>query len=613
MSLFTELKRRNVFRVGIAYIVAGWVLVEAATLLLDVFEAPEWSSQLLVGVLALGFPIALIFAWAFELTPEGLKRESEVDRSTSITHETAKRLDLVTIALLIAAIALVIADRFVFERPAASVKTAPPVTASGEKVSIAVLPFVNMSGDEENEYFSDGISEELLNLLARIDQLEVASRTSSFSFKGHETPVPEIAGQLGVRHILEGSVRKQQGRVRITAQLIDAASDRHLWSQTYDRELSDIFAIQDEIASQITEALRSELGIDLDATAATGQRPTENMKAYEQFLQGRELWLRRGQANLELAMERLQTAAALDPGFAEAWAQLAATYTVYPNWSSAPNPPWQHLAEGTARLAIGLDERSALAHAVIGSVRYEEGNFAEAYREMADAREADPNNVTFQLWSTEMAIVIGHVEAAREFYENAIERDPLSPRAYLVGAWLVSTEGDLERSVKLEERARQLGIGDVRGWSFYYAVSNRDFATARTIMEQEPDDSFLTNIGFTRDGVRAALDALEDPTLVDEAEAVMRDETRELGFIDPAFVLYCELLGLDDLLVEAIREYGENRPVWQGRLWIPGNPLLDDPRVVDWVSQSSLMPAWLEHGPPDGCRIENDRLACERS
>ena len=605
MSLFTELKRRNVFRVGIAYIVAGWVLVEAATLLLDVFGAPEWSSQLLVGVLALGFPIALIFAWAFELTPEGLKRESEVDRSDSITHETAKRLDLVTIGLLIAAIALVVADRFVFERPVVSAQTAPQVSDSGEKVSIAVLPFVNMSGDEENEYFSDGISEELLNLLARIDQFDVASRTSSFSFKGDETPIPEIAGQLGVRHILEGSVRKQPGRVRITAQLIDAASDRHLWSETYDRELSDIFAIQDEIATQITAALREELGIALDAGNARDQQPTQNMEAYELYLQGRELWLKRGQANLELAMERLQSAVELDPTFIDAWAQLAATYTVYPNWSDAPNDPWQRLAEGTARLTIGLAPKTALAHAVIGSVQYEEGDFMEAYSQMAEAREADPKSVTFQLWSMEMALVLGHVNSAEHFFRAAIDRDPLSPRAYLVGAWLANTRGDSERAVELEQRARQLGIA-VRNWSFIHAVQEGDAETAMALVESIPD-------GYSKEAIMAALAAMQDPSRLPRAKTAMRAATEELGYIDPAFLMLAEELGLLDLAAEMIQAYGHVRTIWQGRLWIPGNPLLDDPRIVEWVSNSSLMPAWKRHGPPDGCRLENDRLDCDRS
>jgi TolB-like protein len=265
MSFFEELKRRNVFRVGVAYVVASWLLLQITDVLVSLMGLPEFAGKLVVMLVAIGFIPVMIFSWAYEVTPEGIKRESEVERSESVTRETATRLNRITIGLLIAVAALVLVDRFMPGQPGdepestANVSaetprdaTGDPSTAVVEEIaaaavttpSVAVLPFVNMSADEENEYFSDGISEELLNLLVRIEGLRVPSRTSSFAFKGQNMDIRDIAKQLEVGHVLEGSVRKAGNRVRITAQLIDVTTDTHMWSDTYDRELEDIFRSQ---------------------------------------------------------------------------------------------------------------------------------------------------------------------------------------------------------------------------------------------------------------------------------------------------------------------------------------------------------------------------------
>jgi len=262
MSLYHELKRRNVFRVGIAYLALSWLLTEVSGTLFPAFGIPDWGVRFVVIVFALGFVPALIISWVYELTPEGLKREKDVVRDTSITHLTARRLDVFTIGLIVVALAFILFDRLwlsprleqltatAAEAVTDSVQTAAPEPAEHQYPpnSIAVLPFVNMSDDPGNEYFSDGISEELLNLLAKIPELRVISRSSAFSFKGKDFDMPTIAAQLNVAHVLEGSVRKAGNQVRITAQLIEASTDTHLWSETYDRTLDDIFSIQDEIA-----------------------------------------------------------------------------------------------------------------------------------------------------------------------------------------------------------------------------------------------------------------------------------------------------------------------------------------------------------------------------
>jgi TolB-like protein len=326
-GLFSELKRRNVIRVGFAYVVAAWLLLELADVVLNNIEAPEGVFQTILLVVALGFPLGLIFAWAYELTPEGLKKEKDIDRSQSITHVTGRKLDFVIIGVLVIALSYFAFDKFVIGGPGDD----SPVAVDNEvtdteipEMSIAVLPFVNMSSDPEQEFFSDGISEELLNMLAQFPGLRVAARTSSFQFKGQNQDIGKIADTLNVAHILEGSVRKAGTRLRITAQLIRAESGYHLWSDTYDRELDDIFSVQDEIASAISEALKIKLALD---AADSAEQPTTikaaNTEAYEAFLRGRRLIHQRGRASLEEAVRHLEQSLRLDENFAPAHAQLA--------------------------------------------------------------------------------------------------------------------------------------------------------------------------------------------------------------------------------------------------------------------------------------------------
>ena len=337
MSLYHELKRRNVIRVAIAYLALAWLVIEVAGTVFPVFGIPDWGVRFLVIVFALGFPPALVISWVYEITPEGLKREKDVVRDASITHLTAKRLDGFTIGLIIVALAFILADRLwlsprLAEPPAAPVEVVtdteqPPETEPAEPQyppnSIAVLPFINMSDDAGNEYFSDGISEELLNLLAKIPELRVISRTSAFSFKGKDFDVPTIAAQLNVAHVLEGSVRRVGNRVRITAQLIEVRSDSHLWSESYDRELDDIFAVQGEIAGAITDALKVKLAPVAGEAAHPTVSKEANTDAYDAYLRGRELIRLRGRENLQEAVRHLERALRLDETFAPAHAQLA--------------------------------------------------------------------------------------------------------------------------------------------------------------------------------------------------------------------------------------------------------------------------------------------------
>ncbi len=317
MSLIDELKRRNVFKAGAAYLALGWVVTQVTSTVAPVLHMPEWIASVVVWIGVIGFPFVIMFSWIYELTPEGLKRENQVDRTTSITHVTSRRLDHIIIGLLVLAIGLFAFDRF-------SPRKAEPVAASDEATtpaiksaaapstaaaspaasdsSIAVLPFVDMSQSKDQEYFSDGLSEELLNLLAQIPQLRVIARTSSFSFKGKEVDVAEIAKTLNVANVLEGSVRKSGDTLRITAQLIRTADSSHLWSETYDRQLTDVFKVQDEIAAAVVAQLKVKL---LPAQQVTNPHRTANTEAYNQYLLGNQFFNRNSLEGYHFAVDGL--------------------------------------------------------------------------------------------------------------------------------------------------------------------------------------------------------------------------------------------------------------------------------------------------------------------
>lgn len=340
MNLFRELKRRNVFRVGLAYLVGAWLIAQVIQLAAESFEAPDWIMKMLIVALVIGFPAVIFFSWAYELTPEGLKRESDVASEDSITHATARRLDYVTIFLVVLAVAFVAWDRFMPDRETATSGTtaaAPPAVEPSAPVppapavdrSIAVLPFANMSDDPENEYFADGLSEELLNRLAQLPELRVAGRTSSFVYKGQNRDLREIASDLGVANILEGSVRRSGDNVRITAQLIRATDGFHLWSQTYDRTIDDIFATQDEIAERVAT--------NLDVVMDDGKREmmrsvgVPNVDAFIAFQKGWKIFVeghgsddRLGE--LARANSWFEKAAELYPDFGYAWYWQADLY-----------------------------------------------------------------------------------------------------------------------------------------------------------------------------------------------------------------------------------------------------------------------------------------------
>ena len=425
-SFFKELKRRNVFRVAIAYVLVAWVLLQIADVLFPALGLPEWTIRLVAGLLILGFPLSVFFAWAFELTPEGLKRDEEVNRSDSVTKAGAQRLNVATIVVAIVAVGLFAADRFVWQSE--DEPDAPQPTASAppdESRSIAVLPFVNMSADEEQEYFSDGLTEELLNVLARGKEMRVIGRTSSFQFKGKNEDLREIGRKLNVSHILEGSVRRAGDTVRITAQLIDSSDGAHLWSSTFDRTLDDIFAVQDEIANAVFAALQ----VELLGVAETPGSP-RNAEAYDLYLKGLRARHLPGPANMQEARKLLERSLELDPALAVAWQHLAAVYSSMTVAGVLPTSEGIQLAKDAVNRALELDPNSTGAYAVLGFIRTNfDRDWEGAEAAYARALEIDPNNAHALNGAGGLAAALGNHAAAMNYNARSIAVDPLNVRA----------------------------------------------------------------------------------------------------------------------------------------------------------------------------------------
>jgi TolB-like protein/Flp pilus assembly protein TadD len=437
-SLFYELKRRNVFRVALVYIVAAWLLLQVADVVLNNIESPNWVFQTILLLVTLGFPFAVIFAWAFELTPEGLKKEKDVDRSQSITQVTGRKLDFTIIAVLVLALGYFAYDKFVIdsgqgETPAtASTQAEESSETDTPEMSIAVLPFVNMSSDPEQEFFSDGISEELLNMLAQFPGLRVAARTSSFQFKGTNQDIAKIADTLNVAHILEGSVRKSGTKLRITAQLIKAADGFHLWSHSYDRELDDIFAVQDEIARAISDALRVKLALDIAVGEAV--QPTmvkaANTDAYEAYLRGRQLIHRRGRESLENAVRHLERSLRLDNDFASAHAQLAIATTLLLN---SPGSYGELTLEEVRRKAIPHFERAlelepnlADAHGGLALLTMNSGDLTSAIEYARRALELNPSYSDAMNWLYIALGDMGEYQEQEATLKRLLVTDPMT-------------------------------------------------------------------------------------------------------------------------------------------------------------------------------------------
>lgn len=370
-SVWAELKRRNVVKVAVAYTIVAWLMIEVASTILPIFEVPPWLLQAFTLFIILGFPVALVFAWAFELTPEGIKKETDVDRSESITERTGRKLDFVIIGLLLAAVLFLIVDNYVLidmaeqRTETASAHSDEAVTVTGR--SIAVLPFQNLSTDPENATFADGIHDDLLTQLAKISSLKVISRTSVLEYRNSPKNMRQIGQELGVATILEGGVRRAGDTIRFNVQLIDAETDGHLWVETYDRQLTaeNVFAIQREMATSIAEALQTTLSPA--ETARLAEVPTQNLEAYNFYLSGNDYIKRPDNLTAySLAAQQYQRAVVEDPDFALAWAALARSHAGVYFFRVDASDSRREAARQAIERAFSLDANLPEAHLAMG-------------------------------------------------------------------------------------------------------------------------------------------------------------------------------------------------------------------------------------------------------
>jgi TolB-like protein len=480
---FAELKRRKVFRVMAVYGVVGFVLLQVMDLLVPALLLPDWTYRLVALFLFLGFPVAVLLAWAFEMTPEGVKRTEAAapEEIDAIVAEPARRRWPAGLLALIGVAALFTGGWWVGRRTAAPADGAGPGVvraasasevldvayadlAADERPSVAVLPFVNMSPDEEQQYFADGMSEELLNALAKVRALRVAGRTSSFAYRNVEKDLREIGSELGVRYLVEGSVRKQGNRLRITAQLVDAEDNFHLWSESYDRTLDDVFAVQEEIAEAIAEALQVSLGVgDGDRLVA----PTGDLEAYDLYLAAKARMRERG-AGVREAVRLFEDVVARDSSWAPGWAGLAQAYSLIPFYEAGAGvgpvtaadwgPPLEE-AERAAKRALALDPRVAGADVALGSVYRDRWDWKPAEAHLLRALEIDPDDVEAHQQYADLLAAMGRSDEALRSIRRAAALDPTSAIRQNNVGWILYQNGRVAESIPQLERASALDPG----------------------------------------------------------------------------------------------------------------------------------------------------------
>jgi adenylate cyclase len=488
MRLVSELRRRNVLRMAALYAVAAWLIVQVAGALIDLAKLPDWAGTTILWLLAVGFPIALIFSWFYEITPEGISLEKDIDPTASISHVTGRRLDFIVISMLCAAVILFAYDKW---------WTAAPVNTS-----IAVLPFVNMSDDPNNEYFSDGISEEILNLLAKIPELHVTSRSSAFSFKGQNLDVPTMAARLNVAHVLEGSVRKSGNQLRITTQLIEVDTDKHLWSETYDRELKNVFAIQDEIAAAVVDAMQITL---------LGKKPETleiDAEAYALYLQGRHFVggklddIGRGEALLQQALE-------LAPDYVPALIQLSSVYMRQAIYGMRPRDEGFEMARHAIEQALDIDPQSGSAWSMLAGIEiFYSWDFTAAEQYMQKALALNSGDIQVLKNAARLERVLGRVNGAIDRARQIVALDPLSTTGHRYLGQAYRRAGRLEEAADSLQMAFNLSPSSIASHYIIGRVllAQGDIIAALETFEKEPIEGFrLTGIALVQHAMGDAL------------------------------------------------------------------------------------------------------------
>ena len=468
-SFFAELRRRNVFRVSIGYAIMAWLLWQGVAIFASIINAPDWVSQSILLLLGIGFPIAIFFAWAYELTPDGLKRETEVDRSQSITRKTGRKLDFMIIAVLVVAVGWLGFDKFAIDTPQEAEETVAEVV--DDTPSIAVLPFANMSADADSVYFSDGLADTLLHMLAQIKELRVAARTSSFQFRDQSMDVADIGKQLNVGTLLEGSVQRSGDKIRVTAQLIDVSNGYHLWSGNFDRDLKDVFAIQDEIAAEVVDALKlSLLG---ESTETMQARATENLEAYTQYLLGLNDMENNTFDSYTSAVNHLQSAIEIDPEYAPAYALLARAFYGLQDTGAIGRDEGIAEARAAATRALVLSPNSPETLSTLGLIELENGNNDIAEQLMLQAIENGPNYARALQSYASFLFQEGRLQESIVKVRQVIRRDPLSLRSHIQLATGLISIRRYDEAIEIVRRIRDISPQSPYGFALAAVVDTQ--------------------------------------------------------------------------------------------------------------------------------------------
>jgi adenylate cyclase len=596
MAFLAEIKRRRVGKVAIAYGAVAWAVTEAASVVLPALYVPEWAMTFLVIFLLVGFPIAMVLAWIFDVSPAGIERTEPLPGAPPQMQFRTRAAFGVAILIAMAGLGYLLYERGLGRAEAA-----------GSRSSIAVLPFTNLSGDASKDYFSDGMSEELLNLLARVPGLKVAARTSAFAYKGRNVDIREVGKELGVETVLEGSVRQSGDQVRITAQLIDTESGFHIWSETYDRRMADIFTVQDEIATAIVDKLKIELAPKEQQLAQRETAPTQNVEAYESYLQARAIWKRRGEENLRRAIELYQSAITRDPGVARAHAALASAYVVLPGYTSEAGDEEKYLplAEQSARQALALDPKIGEAHAVLAQINSERGNLVDAESGFFFAISLEPNEPTPHQWYSILLQKVGRLDAALEQARRAYELDPSAPVLAFNLASVYLLRGEDEQALNYSRLAGELGIssGANEGIDATVALRRGSWDESKRLLQQQEHlpAELRSKVG---DFVDAVANPAKRPAVVAALRAVDPKVAKQVDLLMP----YVQL-GQNDIAFQIVDDsLAHDRMAWSRdwsvmNVWGPeAAGFRKDPRFSQLAERIGLVDYWKQYGYPDRCR-----------
>jgi serine/threonine-protein kinase len=537
-NFFAELKRRNVYKVAVAYAVVAWLLVQVATQVFPFLEIPSWVVRSVIVLVVIGFPIAVVIAWAFEATPEGIKRTEIADAMPATAAQKKHAWIYVVIGCGAISVAL-----FFLGRYTVAPQSGRPGGPSLPEKSIAVLPFDNLSEEKGNAYFAEGIQDEILTRLAKVADLKVISRTSTQRFKSAPSDLREIAKQLGVMNILEGSVQKSNDQVRVNVQLINALTDAHLWADTYDRKLIDIFAVESDIAKTIADTLQAKLSGS--EKAAMSKKPTANPEAYELYLKGRFFWNKRTAADLRRSIDYFNQAIAKDPNYALAYAGLAQAWKLLPAFNGGAPQDCFPQAESAARKALALDDTLSDAHAALASLKGLNGfDYPGAIAEYERTLQLNPNDATARQWFANDTLAnIGQTEREVAELKRAVELDPLSLIINSNLGWAYVHLG------RLDEAIAQLRKTVEMDGAFYYARYTLALALELKGAIPEAIAEYQKTVSITEDaaplGMLGRLYAAQGRK--DEAQKILQQlrQRREQRYT-PAYYLALVYLGLGD-------------------------------------------------------------------